>query len=161
MQCVLITYFVIFSKIHSTLCCLYYHAMTVEIHATQNANKHPISDHFYFFSRKKTSNQHKRQHMYSKLGQNFFYLCGISIVVVLILYFYLSCYTWIQFLGWTKPEIISFWTHKNQNHIKWFLTNFSDRSPILTWVTWDNCPKADEWCWWILKMTFWITDACL
>ena len=54
---------------------------------------------FLFFFEKKTSNQHKRQHMYSKLGQNFFYLCGRSIVVVPILYFYLSCYTWIQFFG--------------------------------------------------------------
>ena len=62
---------------------------TVEIQATQNANKHHISDHFYFFSRKKTSNQHKRQHMYSKLGQNFLSF-GRNIVVVLILDIFLS-----------------------------------------------------------------------
>ena len=76
--------------------------MTVEIHATQNANKHHISDHFYFSFEKKPQTNIKDNICIQNLDRIFFIF--VEEVLLLFLYYISIYHVILEYSFWVEPN---------------------------------------------------------
>ena len=79
--------------------------MTIEIHATQNANKHHISDHFYFFFREKKPQTNIKDNICIQNLDRIFFIFVEEILLFFLHYISTIYHVILEYSFWVETKL--------------------------------------------------------